>query len=490
MIRDYIANPLGYIRCGFTRKREKPLKDDILELYIRDNKSVDECAKYFNLNKRMFQKILSEYGIKKDRKKVYELQKETLLKSKGVENVFQLSDIKNKSKETCLKKYGKEHYTQTIDYKGKNLNTRKEKYGNDLYQREKYRKTCMEKYGVENYSYKHFNEYQMKFVNNKEYTINFIKDNDIQSALEFSIKSGIKLFASLTLLHRYDLMKNFSRFTSKEEKELQEFIQELGINFIEHYKMKNGKEIDIYIPTFKMGIEYNGDYWHSEIFRNEIYHLQKSLDAESEGIFIYHIFGYEWNTIKDKIKNQLKNILNANSFKIYARKCEIREVSNKDKKQFLEENHLQGNDHSLYCYGLYHNNELVSLMTFSKSYNTNKIEWELSRFCSKSDYNIVGGASKLFKHFVKTHNPHSIISYSNIAHARGKLYKILGFNNTHNLNPNYVWMGKNDIKTQYQVIVKNLNNNGLLRSEVEIMHNLGYYRIYDCGIKVWIWNNE
>lgn len=40
MIRDYIANPLGYIRCGFTRKREKPLKDDILELYIRDNKSV------------------------------------------------------------------------------------------------------------------------------------------------------------------------------------------------------------------------------------------------------------------------------------------------------------------------------------------------------------------------------------------------------------------------------------------------------------------
>ena len=490
MLRNYIENPLGYIREGSVLKREKPYKKDVYELFIEENYSVDECAKYFNLNKRMFQNILKEYGIKKDRKKVYEKQKETLLNTKGVENVFQLSDVKDKSKETCLKKYGKEHYSQTIDYKEKNLNTRKERYGNDLYQREKYRKTCMKKWGVENYSYKHFNEEQMKFENDKEYTINFIKDNNIQSALEFSDKSGIKLFASLTLLHRYDLMKDFPRFTSKEEKELQEFMQEIDIDFIEHYKMKSGKEIDIYIPSFKMGIEYNGDYWHSEIFRNERYHLQKSLEAESEGIFIYHIFGYEWKTIKDKIKNQLRNILNANSFKIYARKCIIKEVSKKDKKQFLEENHLQGNDHSLYYYGLYYNDDLVSLMTFSKPHNTNKIEWELSRFCSKAGCNVIGGASKLFKYFVETHNPQSVISYSNIAHTRGKLYETLGFENTHNSKPSYVWMGKSDIKSRYQTRAKNLNNKGLVGTEADIMHNLGYYRIYDCGNKVWVWNNN
>ena len=151
MLRNYIENPLGYIREGSVLKREKPYKKDVYELFIEENYSVDECAKYFNLNKRMFQNILKEYGIKKDRKKVYEKQKETLLNTKGVENVFQLSDVKDKSKETCLKKYGKEHYSQTIDYKEKNLNTRKERYGNDLYQREKYRKTCMKKWGVENY---------------------------------------------------------------------------------------------------------------------------------------------------------------------------------------------------------------------------------------------------------------------------------------------------------------------------------------------------
>lgn len=479
-MRDYLTQPL--------KRGELPPKEDIVELYIKQNKSVEDCSEYFGYSKSTFQRLLKKLSIKKDRKLVYQLQKETLMKINGVENVFQLDSVKKKSNQTRLEKYGKEHYTQTDEYKLKNEKTRRNRYGNDLYQREKYKETCRNKWGVDNYDYVHFSDEHKLFENDLEYTKKFIKDNDVQSALDFSNKTGMKLYASLTLLHRFDLMKDFDYNTSSEEKEIQEFVKSFGYDIIPHYKLKNKQEIDVYIPELKLGIEFNGDYWHCEVFRNELYHLNKSLTAEKEGIFIYHIFGYEWNTIKDKIKNQLKNLLKKNVVKIYARKCVIRDVSVKDKKRFLELNHIQGNDHSLIYYGLYYDDELVSLMTFSKPHNTNKVEWELSRFCSKAGCNVVGGANKLFKKFIKNYSPKSVISYSDIAKTRGILYETLGFKNVRMSKPSYVWFGK-DIKSRYQTRTKLLLEKGYKGTEISIMHELGYSRIFNCGNKVWIWNN-
>lgn len=487
MLRDYQKEPLGYIKNGSIKYREKPFKKDIIELYIEKNMSIKELAEYFQYNQRMLQNVLSEYGIKKDRKKVYELQKKTLLKTKGVENVFQLDEVKEKSKESCLNKFGKEHYAQTEDYKKKNLEIRKEKYGNDPFCREKYRETCRNKFGVENYSQAHFTKEQKELLNDRELVIQFINDNQIKNASDFSEKSGIKFFASLTLLHKFHLMSMFDYTTSKPELELQEFLKENNIEFIKHYKI-NRKEIDIYIPKKKLGIEFNGNYWHCEILRDNNYHKNKSKLAEENDVFLYHIFEYEWETRKNQILNQLRNLLGINVGKIYARKCILKEVSKKDKKEFLELNHLQGNDHSSIYYGLYYDDKLVSLMTFSKPHNTNNYEWELSRFCSKAGYNVIGGASKLLKAFIKDFKPVSIISYSMISHTKGNLYEMLGFNCESISKPSYVWYKSGDIKTRYQTRAKDLKKKGFEgNTEVEIMHNLGYARIFDCGNKVWIW---
>ena len=248
-------------------------------------------------------------------------------------------------------------------------------------------------------------------------------------------------------------------------------------------------EIDLYDEERMIGIEFNGNYWHGEKNKKRLFHQQKSLLAESKGIFLYHIFEYEWVEKKDKILNQLNNLLGNNINKIYARKCIIKEVDNKEKKLFLEENHLQGDDNSSVKLGLYYNNELVSLMTFVKPRFNKKYEWELSRFCSKAGCNVIGGASKLFKYFINNYNPQSIISYSNIAHTKGKIYEILGFTFDSISEPNYVWSNSHKYLTRYQCQKYKLLEQGYEgNSESDIMHNLGYYRIYDCGNKVWKWN--
>jgi predicted HTH domain antitoxin len=490
MLRDYQKNPLGYIQNGSVRKREKPFKEDIFELYIDKNMSVKECAEYFQYNMRMFQKVLAEYSITKDRKQVYEKQKETLLKTKGVENVFQLKEIQEKSKQTSLEKYGVEYYVQTDEYKEKNLETRKEKYGDDPFQRELAKKTIKEKYGVENIVYNHYNEHQLKLLNDREYTEKYIKENNIQSALEFSNKNGFSQAGGEFILSKHNLIDNLICNTTQPEKDIQDLLNG-KIEYISHYRMKNNKEIDIFIPKLNMGIEFNGDYWHCEKYKDKKYHQEKSLYANNENIFIYHIFEYEWNEKKQQIINQLNNLLGINVDKIYARKCVIKEVDNKEKIEFLEENHLQGNDQSSIKLGLYYNDELVSLMTFVKPRFNKKYQYELSRFCSKNNCNVIGGASKLFKYFIDNYNPQSIISYSNIAHTKGKLYETLGFNFDSITEPNYVWSNGHKVLSRYQCQKHRLIQEGYEgNTESEIMHNMGYSKLYDCGNKVWVWNKN
>ena len=285
-------------------------------------------------------------------------------------------------------------------------------------------------------------------------------------------------------------IKSFYSKSSIQEK-IYNYFKEKNINVKSNVYLY-GHQIDIYFPEKKIGIEFNGSYWHCELYKKRKYHYEKSYIYEKNNIFIYHIFGYEWDDIflQDKIINQLNNLLSLNDTKIYARKCIIKEVNNQEKKQFLDTNHLQGNDKASIKLGLYYENELVSLMTFCKPRFNKKYEWELSRFCCKANCSVIGGASKLFKYFINGYKPKNIISYSDIAKTKGNLYSILGFKLEHIAEPNYVWWSnnKNIIKTRYECQKYKLLSKGYIgNSENEIMHNLKYYKIYDCGNKVWVW---
>jgi len=491
MIRDYKLNPLKLIQKGSVRYREKPLKEDVIELYIDQNKSVKECAEYFGLNIRMFQTMLKEFGIKKDRNQVYQLQKKTLLETKGVENVFQLNDVKEKIKQTNLEKYGASSYTQTDEYKEKNMETRTMRYGDDPFCREKYRETCRKKWGVDNSSTALLNENTRKILESKELLLKYIKDNNILNSIDLAKHLGCCQETAYSHIKKHSLESILDFSKSIVEREIRDYINQYYETENNTRKYLDGKEIDIYIPKLNLGIEFNGNYWHNEYQKDKFYHQNKSLIAESNNIFIYQIFEYEWINNRERIINQLKNLLKINQNKIYARKCSIKEVDNKEKSNFLELNHVQGNDTSSIKLGLYYNNELVSLMTFVKPRFNKTHEYELSRFCSKAGCNVIGGASKLFKYFINNYNPNNIISYSNIAHTRGNLYGNLGFTLQDISEPNYVWINHTNVLSRYQCQKHKLLEQGYIGdSEADIMHNRGYYRIYDCGNKVWIWEKE
>jgi len=275
----------------------------------------------------------------------------------------------------------------------------------------------------------------------------------------------------------------------KSETEVKDFIKSLGVNFISNDKsIIKPFELDIYIPSHNITIEYNGLYWHSELFKDNKYHLNKTNKCLENGIKLIHIFEDEWVNKKDIVKSRISNMLGLNENRIYARKCEVKNVLVKEKTKFLNDNHIQGAVGSKINLGLYYNNELVSLMTFgdlrrslgSKPKNGN---YELIRFCNKINTSVIGGASKLFKNFTLNNRPIDIISYADRRWSQGSLYDTLGFNFIHNSKPNYFYVFKGNRVNRFKFRKSELLKEGfdVNKTEHEIMLERKLYRIYDCG---------
>ena len=280
---------------------------------------------------------------------------------------------------------------------------------------------------------------------------------------------------------------------SKWEQEVYEFIKGMYNDAINGERsILEGFEIDVYVPSKKIGFECDGLFWHNELNKEKNYHLNKTNECKNKGIQLIHIFEDEWIYKKEIVKNRIKSILGNNDEIIYARNCKVVELDYNNVSTFMDENHLQGKTPSTYYYGLLYEGELVAVMSFgNKRKNLGSKPklgyYELIRFCTKGGINIIGGASKLMNHFIKTINPEEIISYCDLRWSNGGMYEKLGFQLDHISQPNYYYVigdkRKNRFNYRKDVLIKEGFDNG--KTEHQIMLERKIYRIYDCGTLVY-----
>lgn len=282
------------------------------------------------------------------------------------------------------------------------------------------------------------------------------------------------------------------------------WLDEVGIEYITNDRsvLPSGFEIDIYIPTLKIGIECNGVFWHSSKFKSNAYHINKTKEAASVGVRLYHIWE-DWviNT-PDVIKSMVLNWVGKSPDRIYARKCELRPVDSLEGLNFLEHNHIQGRSSYSVGFGLYYEGKLVSLMTFGKKRgcvgnSKNKEmdgEWELIRFCSALNTSVVGAAGKLLKHFIQRYHPDTIYSYASQDISIGGVYKTLGFISDGKVTQSYWYVDPVSFKRYHRT---SFTKSSIVRkgwrdqidsswTEKEVMDEQGYFRIHDAGQTKWI----
>lgn len=296
------------------------------------------------------------------------------------------------------------------------------------------------------------------------------------------------------------------RFISKYEKEIQEFLSNNGIDFETNRQILIGQEIDILIPDKKIGIEFNGLKWHTEWFgkKRHDYHLQKTKKCNEKGYGLIHIFEDEFINRKQIVFEKLKHILGICEClpKIMGRKCVIKEIFKHDAFQFLEKYHIQGFVSSTVYLGAFYNNALVAVMCF-KNGNIKNDSWELTRFATDYNYVCQGIGGKMFSYFTRTYNPEKIVSFADrrwTLNHENNLYTKIGFKFDCFTRPDYKYYSdksSNDLK--YKRLHKMLFNKKklskkygfpLTMTETEMAKELGYDRIWDCGLIKYIWTKK
>lgn len=422
--------------------------------------------------------------------------KKTNLEKLGVEYPFQSSLIQEKGKESCLEKYGVEYYNQTEESQIRRKETSLKKYGVENPSQNISIKIKKEK--IEAKKLNHAKSQNLvtvgdlsKIFNRDESTI--IDDIRLLNLKIIKFNNDVRFYieeSNLPILSDF-FSKTDECGKSYSEKELVDFVKSIYFDEI----MENTKriippkELDIYIPKIKLAIEYNGLYWHDENHVDKNYHLTKTNMCNKKGIDLIHVFEDDWLYKKEIVKSMIASRLGVYKEKVFARKCQIKEIEKDEAKMFFDENHLQGFAYGDLYLGLTFNDELIQCICINKKgWHDGNVE--LTRMVTKLNIQVIGGFSKLMKHISDYIEYESITSYVYKAWFNGKGYTESGFKIVKENNPSYSYVvnGRRVHKSHFRKNkIKKMFERGELKfydsnkTEHEIMKENKIYRIYDCG---------
>ena len=475
-------------------------KEEFNKLYVLNLHSYKDIAALYDTTERQIEKLNSIYKCKRSKEQINAIRQSTMLKKYGIINISQSSDIKKKKEETCLKNYGCRNPSQSDSIRRKKEETCLLHYGvkhamqSDTI-KTKTKNTLLEKTG---YEYPMQNpetlaknhETHIKKYGYKTVLQDPQRRADIINKMNDTIKNKYGC-TPVDILNNSALHGNDSTYNNNFAKLLDNnkinYTREFVID-TKRYDFLSNKtciEIDPYATHNSTWGIYN------ENGISKIYHKEKSELAEKNGYTCIHIF--DWDDANKVVSMLLPKQ------KVYARKCDLKSVSKHDCDSFLNAYHIQSScKGQTYAYGIFYKDELIELITFGKPRYNKKYDYELLRLCTKPGYIVVGGASKLFNHFINEINPNSIISYCDRSKFSGDVYKQLGFTKLNSNKPSKHWYNPKT-KEHYtdnvirkhgfsQIInhknAKDDENYGTTDNSI-LLKSIGFVEIFDCGQDTW-----
>lgn len=236
-----------------------------------------------------------------------------------------------------------------------------------------------------------------------------------------------------------------------------------------------------YKPDFKVNkhtyLNADGLYWHSEsIQTNNRYHFEMRQNFESEGIRIIQFRADEIRYKTDIVLSMINNLTNTDITTVYGRKCQIDTVSQQEANDFLQANHLMGKTNAKHV-GLRYDGELVFIVSYKNYQKGLKIE----RLCSKLNTRVLGGYGKLEKYIVNLTKPSRIDYWVDLRYGTGNFLKDRGYI----LERETLGWKWTDFNLTYNRRKIRANMDERRLSEREYSDELGVFKIYDAGQRLW-----
>lgn len=447
-------------RFGTAVTMDSPEFRHKMKLGMLSKYGVDNAMKSDVIKQRAKQTNLAKYGVPWAISSpiVREKSEHTMLRQYGTIHPTQCAEIQQKTQETCLKRYGVTHHTKTAEWAAA------------------YEATLQARYGVSNIR-------NIPGVDDK-----IVATNLERYGLPYAFMSDAAHMKS-----RETMLKNMKSHISKFNRAFSQLLTAEGIDHeLEFYL--DGKWFDIVIPDQHVVIEIDPTYTHStepsffsESGLDKYYHRDKTHLAETHGYRCIHVF--DWDDPKDIIK------LVTPRTRLHARCCDVELLDKDSADSFLQEYHIQHSvANQLVRLGLIYRNELVAVMSFGHPRYNTEFQWELLRFASLPDKQIVGGASKLFSHFCRLMNPESVLSYCNRAKFRGGVYSAIGMQLYRSNSPSRMWSKGNKVITDALLRQRGFDqlfgtSFGKGTNNDDLMRDAGWRSVYDCGQAVYVYRS-
>ena len=439
--------------------------------------------------------ILKEYGSKSafGNENIREKSKATIKSRYGVDNVMHDTNIRARYTATMIENTGYSSNFSDPTTRQKIEETFMSNYGttNPLasgWKRDEITKSIISKYGVDNVNKALLTPESRNLLGDEKwlriqletneyplYEVAKFLDCDPTTVSNWANKFGI------------DISKQKSSFL---ERKLYGAIKEQYTGTILQHDRNIIKplELDLVFPEKQLAIEVCGNYWHSDKFKENNYHQNKYRLCSDSGYQLLTIYEDEINDKFDIVINSILSKLGVLSTpSIYARNTCIKEISKDDKKAFLNQYHIQGNDKSSTAYGLFNDTELVAVISLQLT----ATETLISRYATSGK--VVGGFTKLLKFVRSKYNKLPITTFADMRWSTGELYKNSGFVQDSIIPISYYYIHKmkrfHKFNFRKTFITKHFNVDET-HTERQMMNSLHIHRLYDCGKIKFILNSD
>ena len=270
------------------------------------------------------------------------------------------------------------------------------------------------------------------------------------------------------LLH--DLFLYSPRLFQKNDTELVRFPGHKGILFIYDPEIYNERTTD----------------------KQFLYKLKLETETTGQELMIVYLpeLAHKYSITLNRIKYRLQDA----KARVRAKKCQIRDLTSVEYKNFINEFHIQGSIVSSIKYGLFKDDLLLAAMSFNKSRYNKDYEYEMGRYCVRPGFVIHGNASRLLHHFIREKDPKSIITYCDYRWSSGRVYEAIGFKLLHDSACGFFWAKDGQMYNRRgwwkARLPEKLDHFDPNLSAHNNMRANGFVKIYDIGQRTYVWHKE
>jgi hypothetical protein len=249
------------------------------------------------------------------------------------------------------------------------------------------------------------------------------------------------------------------------------------------------KEIDVYVPSKRLGVECHGLYWHSEGSPrgslDKHSHLEKHRLAAEKQVKLLQIFQDEWRDKRIICESLIRHRLGMSLRRIGARKLRLDALDVDRRKQFFETSHIAGDVPSTRAWALFDGETVVAALSIRHPRQAHKYTntMEIARFCTAPFVSIPGGLNRLMgvaMTHVKEIGATQLLTYVDRRIGDGHGYEQCEFKRTGETGIDYFYT---DNFLRYDRFKFRAQED---MTESDVARNAGVSKIYGCGSYVYV----